>query len=152
MTHGMGQITHGADHITVHLKMHLSELICPLLHHDLLMLHLQTLAFWRRYDNNGPTLSWRTCPHARACPNISLARVFAQSIQLANTHKTYAKYQHGDEIPQTDLPFVAHCLQCSTDVPASASSSLRQQCFLDRSAASLCSFSATARALAASAS
>src|SRR5258708_17578860 len=64
-THGAGQITHGADHITVHLKMRLSELICPLPHHDLLMLPLQTLTFWRRYDNDRPTLGWQTCPHAR---------------------------------------------------------------------------------------
>src|SRR5258708_9320235 len=134
-THGAGQIMHGTDHIVVHLKMHLSKLIRLLLHHDLLMPHLQTLAFWRRYNNNGPTLSWQTCPHARAHPDISLARVFAlhppgmtlisQSIQLANTHKTYTKYQHGDKIPQTDLPFAAHHLQHSTDVPASASSSSR---------------------------
>ncbi len=67
----------------------------------LLTSHLQTLAFWRRNDNNRPTLSWQTCPHARACPDVSLARVFAlcplgmtliaQGIQLAYTHKTYAK-------------------------------------------------------------
>src|SRR5258708_24201793 len=162
MTHGMGQIAHGADHITVHLKTHLSELIHPLPHHNLLMLHLQTLAFWRRYDNDGPTLSQRTCPRARTRPDISLARVLAlhppgmtlvtRSIRLANTHKTYAKYQHGDERPQTDLPFAAHRLQRSTDVPASTSPSSSQQHFLVRSAASLCSFLATARALAASAS
>src|SRR5258707_15622773 len=57
-TPGMGQIAHGTDHIAVHLKMHLSELIHLLLHHDLLMSHLQTLTFWRRNHNNGPTLSW----------------------------------------------------------------------------------------------
>src|SRR5258708_36168808 len=50
------------------------------------------------------------------------------------------KHQHGDEVPQTDLPLVLHRLQCSTDVPASAPSSSRRQHFLDRSAASLCSF------------
>src|SRR5258707_14782689 len=65
------RVTHGADHITVHLKTCLSKLIRPLPHHDLLTLHLQTLAFWRRYDNNRLTLSRRTCP------NISLARVLA---------------------------------------------------------------------------
>src|SRR5258708_38977403 len=74
-THGAGQIAHGADHIVVHLKTRLSELIRPLLHHDLLTLHLQTLAFWRRYDNDGPTLSQQTCPCARTHPDISLARV-----------------------------------------------------------------------------
>src|SRR5258708_6402389 len=126
MTHGMGQIAHGADHITVHLKTHLSELIHPLPHHNLLMLHLQTLAFWRRYDNDGPTLSQQTCQCARTRPDISLARVLAlrppgmtlvtRSIRLANTHETYTKYQHRDEIPQTDLPFTAHRLQRSTDV------------------------------------
>src|SRR5258708_15449440 len=42
-THGVGQIAHGADHIAVHLKMRLSELIRPLLHPDLLMLPLQTV-------------------------------------------------------------------------------------------------------------
>src|SRR5258708_33986352 len=97
----MGQITHGADHITVHLKMHLSELIRPLLHCNLLTSHLQTLMFWRRNHNNGLTLSRRTCPHARARPDVSLARVFAlhppgaplitRGIQFAHTHKTYAK-------------------------------------------------------------
>src|SRR5258708_43354 len=75
-THGMGQITHGTDHIAVHLKMCLSELICPLPHCDLLTSHLQTLAFWRRNHNDMPTLSQRTCPHARTHPDISLARVF----------------------------------------------------------------------------
>src|SRR5260221_19151 len=118
----------------VHLKMRLSELIRPLPHHDLLMLHLQTLAFWRRYNNDRLTLSQRTCPHARTHPDVSLARVLAlhppgatlvtQSIRLANTHETYTKYQHGDKRPQTDLPFAAHRLQCLTDVPASASPSL----------------------------
>src|SRR5258707_9121074 len=147
---------HGTDHIMVHLKTHLSKLIRLLPHCNLLMPHLQTLVFWRRYNNDGPTLSRRTCP------DISLARVLAlrppgatlitQSIQLANTHETYAKYQHGDEIPQTDLPFAAHRLQHSTDVPASASPSSRRRHFLDHSAASLCSFSAAAWALAASAS
>src|SRR5258708_15900499 len=87
----MGQIAHGADHIMVHLKTCLSELICLFLHCNLLTSHLQTLAFWRRNDNDRLTLSWRTCPCARACPNISLARVFTQGIQLAYTHKTYAK-------------------------------------------------------------
>src|SRR5258708_13114188 len=101
MTHGMGQIAHGADHITVHLKTCLSELICPLLHHSLLTLHLQTLAFWRRNHNDGPTLSQQTCPHTRACPDISLARPFTlhppattlitQSISFLHTHKTYTK-------------------------------------------------------------
>src|SRR5258707_1715204 len=52
--------THGADHIMDHLKMHLSKLICPLLHCNLLTPHLQTLTFWRRYDNARPTLSQRT--------------------------------------------------------------------------------------------
>src|SRR5258705_8534442 len=156
MTHGTGQIMHGADHITVHLKTRLSELIRLLPHHDLLMLHLQTLAFWRRYDNDRPTLSWRTCPHARTCPNVSLARVLAlrppgatlvaRSIRLANTHETYAKYQHGDERPQTDLPFAAHCLQHLTDIPASTSPSSSRRHFLVHSAASLRSFSAAARA------
>src|SRR5258708_28978838 len=75
-----------------------------------------------------------------------------RSIQLVNTHETYAKYQHGDERPQTDLPFAAHRLQCSTDVLASASPSSSRRHFLVRSAASLHSFSATAWALAASAS
>src|SRR5260221_13044345 len=149
-------MTHGADHIMVHLKTHLSKLIRPLPHCDLLMPHLQTLVFWRRYDNNGPTLSWRTCP------DVSLARVLAlrplgvtlvaRSIRLANTHETYAKYQHGDKRPQTDLPFVAHRLQHSTDIPASASPSSSRQHFLVRSAASLHSFLAAAWALAASAS
>src|SRR5258708_505774 len=55
MTHGMGQITHGTDHIMVHLKMCLSKLICPFPHCNLLTSHLQTLMFWRRNDNNGPT-------------------------------------------------------------------------------------------------
>src|SRR5260370_32363709 len=106
MTHGTGQIVHGTDHIAVHLKMCLSKLIHPLPHHDLLTLHLQTLMFWRRNDNNGPTLSQRTCPHTRACPDISLARVFAlcppgatlitQVIWLAYTHKTYTKHHHRD--------------------------------------------------------
>src|SRR5258708_26188552 len=101
MTHGVGQIAHGTAHIMVHLKMSLSELIHPLLHRDLLMSHLQTLVFWRRNHNDRPTLSWRTCPHARTRPNVSLARVFtlrplgmtlvAQGIQFAHTHKTYAK-------------------------------------------------------------
>src|SRR5260221_12679670 len=158
----MGQIAHGADHIAVHLKTHLSELIRPLPHRDLLTPHLQTLVFWRRYDNDRPTLSRRTCPHARTRPNVSLARVLAlrplgttliaRSIRLANTHKTYAKYQHGDERPQTDLPFAAHCLQCLMDVPASASPSSSRRRFLVHSAASLRSFSAAAWALAASAS
>src|SRR5258708_7577116 len=66
MTHGAGQIAHGADHIMVHLKTCLSELICLLLHCDLLMPHLQTLMFWRRPNTNGPTLSWQTCPCATA--------------------------------------------------------------------------------------
>src|SRR5258707_679985 len=57
VTHGAGQITHGADHITVHLKTHLSKLIRLLPHRDLLTPHLQTLAFWRRYDNDRLTLS-----------------------------------------------------------------------------------------------
>src|SRR5258708_1976841 len=105
--------------------MHLSKLIHLLPHCDLLMPHLQTLMFWRRYNNDRPTLSQGTCPHARARPNVSLARVFAQSIWLADTHKTYAKYQHGDKVPQTDLPFMAHHLQCLMDIPASASSSSR---------------------------
>src|SRR6266436_8340827 len=136
--------------------MHLSELIRPLPHRNLLMPHLQTLAFWRRYDNDGPTLSRRTRP------DISLARVLAlrppgmtlvtQSIRLANTHETYAKYQHRDERPQTDLPFAAHHLQRSTDVPASASPSSSRRRFLVCSAASLRSFLAAAQALAASAS
>src|SRR5260221_13122354 len=101
MTHGMGQIVHGADHITVHLKTRLSKLIRLLPHHNLLMSHLQTLVFWRRNHNDGPTLSRRTCPCARTRPDIGLARVFAlcppgatvvaQGIQFAHTHKTYAK-------------------------------------------------------------
>src|SRR5258708_3304513 len=158
----MGQIMHGTDHIAVHLKTHLSELICPLPHRDLLTPHLQTLAFWRRYDNDGLTLSRRTCPHARTRPDVSLARVLAlrppgatlvtQSIWLANTHETYTKYQHGDERSQTDLPFTAHCLQHSTDIPASTSPSSSRRRFLVHSAASLRSFSAAAQALAASAS
>src|SRR5260221_7284666 len=148
----MGQIAHGADHIAVHLKTHLSELIRPLPHRDLLTPHLQTLVFWRRYDNDGPTLSRRTCPCTRTHPDISLARVLAlrppgatlvtQSIRLANTHETYTKYQHGDERPQTDLPFAAHHLQHSMDVPASTSPSSSRRCFLVCSAASLHSFSA----------
>src|SRR5260221_12992812 len=151
-THGAGQITHGADHIVVHLKMRLSKLIRPLPHHDLLMPHLQTLAFWRRYNNDRPTLSRQTCPCTRTHPNVSLARVLTRSIRLANTHKTYAKYQHGDERPQTDLPFAAHRLQHSMDVLASTSPSLSRRHFLVCSAASLRSFSAAAWALAASAS
>src|SRR5258707_3533748 len=87
----MGQIAHGADHIVVHLKMRLSELIHLLLHCDLLTSHLQTLTFWRRNHNDGPTLSRQTCPRTRTHPDISLARVFAQGIQFAHTHKTYAK-------------------------------------------------------------
>src|SRR5258707_6051232 len=93
--------THGTDHIAVHLKMCLSKLIRPLLHHDLLTSHLQTLAFWRRNHNDGPTFSWQTCPHARTRPDISLARVFtlcplgmtliARGIRFVHTHKTYAK-------------------------------------------------------------
>src|SRR5258708_1689325 len=148
----MGQLAHGAALITVRLKMHLSKLIHPLLHHNLLMSHLQTLAFWRRNHNDGPTLSWRTCPRARTCPDVSLARVFTRGIRFAHTHKTYAKHQHRDEGPQTDLPLALHHLQCLTDVPASAPSSSRQRCFLDHSAASLRSFLAAALALAASAS
>src|SRR5258708_17327922 len=149
MTHGMGQIVHGTVHITVHLKMRLSELICLLPHCDLLMLHLRTLTFWRRNNNDRLTLSWQTCPHTRPHPDASLARVFtfrppgmtpiAQSIWLMYTHKTYAKYQHGDKVPQTD-------------VPASTSSSSRRQHFLHCSSASLHSFSAAALHLAASAS
>src|SRR5258708_34643060 len=97
----MGQIMHGADHITVHLETCLSKLIRPLPHHNLLTLHLQTLAFWRRNHNNRPTLSWQTCPCTRAHPDISLARVFTlcppgatlitQGIQFVHTNKTYAK-------------------------------------------------------------
>src|SRR5260221_14007548 len=97
------------------------------------MPHHQSLVFWRRYDNDGPPFSQLTCPHARTCPDVSLARVLAlrppdmtlvaQSIRLANTHKTFAKYQHRDERPQTDLPFAAHHLQHSMDIPASASPS-----------------------------
>src|SRR5258707_13853672 len=93
--------THGTDYIAVHLKMRLSELIHLLLHCDLLTSHLQTLAFWRRNHNNGLTLSWQTCPCARAHPNVSLARVFAlcplgmtlvtQGIWFVHTHKTYTK-------------------------------------------------------------
>src|SRR5258708_36988102 len=107
MTHGTGQIMHGADHIVVHLKTRLSKLIHPLPHRDLLTLHLQTLVFWRRYDNDRLTLSRQTCPRARTRPDISLARVLAlhppgatlvaQSIRLANTHKTDAKYKHAGE-------------------------------------------------------
>src|SRR5258708_5851145 len=101
MTHGAGQITHGADHIAVHLKMHLSKLICLLPHCDLLMSHLQTLTFWRRNHNDRPTLSRQTCPHTRTCPDVSLARVFTlrplgttlvtRGIRFAHTHKTYTK-------------------------------------------------------------
>src|SRR5258705_157210 len=70
-----------------------------------------------------------------------------------HTHtRPMPKHQHGDKVPQTDLPLALHRLQCSMDVPASTSSSSRQQCFLDHSAASLHSFSAAALALAASAS
>src|SRR5260370_20609593 len=70
-----------------------------------------------------------------------------------HTHtRPMPKHQHGDKVPQTDLPLALHCLQHLTDIPASTSSSSRQQHFLDHSAASLCSFSATALALAASAS
>src|SRR5260221_6615977 len=70
-----------------------------------------------------------------------------------HTHtRPMPKHQHRDKVPQTDLPLALHHLQCSMDVPASAPSSLRQQCFLDCSAASLCSFSATALDLAPSAS
>src|SRR5258708_1205819 len=132
----MGQIMHGADHITVHLETCLSKLIHPLPHHNLLTLHLQTLAFWRRNHDNRLTLSWRTHPCARAHPNASLARVFTfhlpvmtlitQSIWLVYTDKTYAQYQHGDETPQTYLPFAIQHLQHLTDIPASASSSSRQ--------------------------
>src|SRR5258708_26190549 len=153
---------HGTDHITVHLKMCLSELICLLPHCNLLTSHLQTLTFWRRNHDDRLTLSQQTCPHARAHPDTSLARVFAfcllvttlitQSIWLVYTHKTYAKYQHRDKAPQADLPFAVQHLQCLMDIPASASSSLRQQHFLDHSSASLHSFLATALALAASAS
>src|SRR5258708_22959387 len=132
---------HGADHIAVHLKMRLSELIHLLPHCDLLTPHLQTLTFWRRYDNDGLTLSRQTCPHARTCPDISLARVLARSIRLANTHKTYAKYQHGDKIPQTDLPFAAHCLQRLLEILSSTSPSSTSQSFLHRSPPSLPSFS-----------
>src|SRR5258708_4638677 len=97
----MSQIAHGADHITVHLEMCLSEIIRSLLHCDLLMSHLQTLAFWRRNHDNRPTLGWQTCPHARTHPNASLASILAfhlllttliaRSIQLVDTHKTYTK-------------------------------------------------------------
>src|SRR5258708_10021632 len=70
-----------------------------------------------------------------------------------HTHtRPMPKHQHRDEVPQTDLPLALHHLQCLMDVPASAPSSSRQQHFLDCSAASLCSFLATALALAASAS
>ncbi len=58
MTHDVGQITHGTDHIAVHLEMHLSKLNRLLPHCNLLTSHLQTLVFWRRNHNDGPTLSW----------------------------------------------------------------------------------------------
>src|SRR5258705_7631487 len=41
------------DHIAVHLETHLSGIIHLLLHHNLLMSHLQTLMFWRRNHNDG---------------------------------------------------------------------------------------------------
>src|SRR6266436_8326494 len=71
-THGAGQITHGADHIAVHLKTCLSELICPLPHCNLLMLHLQTLAFWRRNHNDGPTLISEPAPMPEPAPTLVL--------------------------------------------------------------------------------
>src|SRR5258708_26212136 len=142
--------------------MHFSKLICLLLHCNLLTSHLQTLALGRRNDDDGLTLRWRTHPCTRSHPDARLARVLAlhlpimtcitQGIQLMNAHKTYASHQYEDESHKDSIPFVMHHLQCSTDVSASSSASLTQGCFLDHSTASLCSFSATALTLTASAS
>src|SRR5258707_15575226 len=75
-----------------------------------------------------------------------------KAFSLCTHTRPMPKHQHGDKVPQTDLPLVLHHLQHLTDIPASTTSSLRRRHFLDHSAASLCSFLATALALAASAS
>src|SRR5260221_10929290 len=148
--------------------MHFCELVHLLPHHDLLMLHLQTLVLGRRNDDDGSTLHWRTCPctrthpHARTHPNARLARVLAlhlpittcitQGIRLTNAHETYANHQYEDESHKDGIPFAMHCLQCSMVVSTSSSASSTQGCFLDHSTASLHSLSAAALTLAASAS
>src|SRR5260221_671005 len=74
---------HHIDHVMIHIETCFSELVCLLLHHDLLTLHLQTLALGRRNDDDRSTLCWRTCPHtgthphARTHPDTRLARVLA---------------------------------------------------------------------------
>src|SRR6266436_1301335 len=117
MTHGISQVTHGMDHLMIHLEMHFSELVHLLPHCDLLTLHLQTqtLMFWRRNDNDRSALHRQTCPCARAHPNASLARILAlclllmtcitQTAQLTNTHKPYANHQYGGEAHTDRLTF-----------------------------------------------
>src|SRR5258708_7273942 len=133
MIHSVSQIAHHVDHVEIHVKMHFSKLIHLLLHHNLLMSLLQTLALGRRNDDDGSTLHWRTCPHARSCPDTRLARVLtlhlpittciAQGVQLTNTHETYASHQYEDESHKDGIPFMMHHLHCSTGMTASSSTS-----------------------------
>src|SRR5258708_12642455 len=122
------------DHVTIHFKMCFSKLVHPLLHHNLLTPHLQTLALGRRNDDDRLTLHWRTHPHTRSHPDARLPRVLTfhflimtcitQAIQLTNTHETYPNHQYEDEIHKASIPFVIHCFQHLTDIPASSSTSL----------------------------
>src|SRR5258708_11132329 len=117
----MSQIEDGGDHITVHLEMCLSEIIRSLLHCDLLMSHLQTLAFWRRNHDNRPTLGWQTCPHARTHPNASLPSILAfhlllttpiaRSIHLVDTHKPSTKIS--TEPKPTKQTYLFHYTPCN---------------------------------------
>src|SRR5260221_14774643 len=122
--------------------MHFCELVHLLPHHDLLMLHLQTLVLGRRNDDDGSTLHWRTCPctrthpHARTHPNARLARVLAlhlpittcitRGVRLTNAHETYVNHQYKDESHKDGIPFAMHCLQRSMVVSTSSSTSSTQ--------------------------
>src|SRR5258708_33521191 len=100
----------------------------------------------------GRPLVGKPAPMPEPALTLVLPGYSHEAFSLHTHTRPTPKHQHGDKVPQTDLPLVLHHLQHSTDIPASASSSLRRQCFLDCSAASLHSFSAAALALAASAS
>ena len=48
-----------------------------------------------------------------------------EAFGLCTHTRPMPKHQHGDEVPQTDLPLALHRLQCSMDIPASTPSSSR---------------------------
>src|SRR5258708_10735189 len=100
----------------------------------------------------GQPLVGKPAPTPEPAPTLVLPGYSHEAFSLRTHTRPMPKHQHGDKVPQTDLPLVLHHLQCLMDIPASASSSSRQRCFLDCSAASLHSFLAAALALAASAS